>query len=203
MIKVIIFDLAGVCFIDFGVGNKKNSEKYAKMLGISTENLHEIWHSPWQLLKKGKISESEFWKVFIEKSNSKITVEDLKRAVRNEMKPIQGIMNIINKLRKNYKLVMLTNNSKEWVNYIIENFKIDQKFDVIINSADVNMAKPETSIYKFTLEKIKIPPQECIFIDDTEKNLITARELGMKTILFKSVEQLKNDLTKLGVRCDG
>jgi putative hydrolase of the HAD superfamily len=203
MIKAIIFDLAGVCFIDAGGGNKDYEKIYAKMLGISVEEFHDIWRSSWQLFKVGKISESKFWKNFTQKSKTKVTVEDLEKTIRIKIEPKKDVMDIVKKLRKNYKVVMLTNNSKEWVDFINEKFKIDQKFDIIINSADVNAAKPDISIYKITLEKIKVLPQECVFIDDTEKNLVAAREFGMKTILFKSVEQLKNDLTKLGVRFNG
>jgi HAD superfamily hydrolase (TIGR01509 family) len=46
-------------------------------------------------------------------------------------------------------------------------------------------------------EKLNIKPEECVFIDDHEENLVPARQLGMHTILFQSITQMKRDLEKL------
>ena len=44
--------------------------------------------------------------------------------------------------------------------------------------------KPEKKIYELTLEKIKRCSAECVFIDNSVKNLEVASKLGMQTILF-------------------
>jgi len=59
------------------------------------------------------------------------------------------------------------------------------------------MIKPELAIYRLTLKKLEVNPEESIFVDNKEVNLIPARELGMQTILFQNPEQLKNDLQKI------
>ena len=50
------------------------------------------------------------------------------------------------------------------------------------------------------MEKIGKKGEECIFIDDKEKNLITPAKIGIHTLLFKGPEQLLIDLRKLGVK---
>ena len=59
------------------------------------------------------------------------------------------------------------------------------------------MRKPDINIYKYVLEKIKKEPEECVFIDDREANLIAPKNLGIKTILFHTREQCENELKLL------
>ncbi len=42
--------------------------------------------------------------------------------------------------------------------------------------------------------QLKVEPNECIYIDDSTKNISPAKEIGMKTILFKDFEQFKHEL---------
>ena len=203
MIKAVIFDLCGVCFFDFGSEDIDCKKRYSKALGISTEKFSETWRSIWPSFKLGKITESEFWKTFIEKFNAKSEVEDLKRITREGIKPKSDVIKIVEKLRENYTVAMITNNSIEWVDYINRKYKLNEKFDLIINSADVCMAKPDPEIYEFTLKKLNLKPEECIFIDDQERNLRSAKDLGMKTILFESAEKLKFELSKFEVKING
>ena len=46
----------------------------------------------------------------------------------------------------------------------------------------MGMRKPEERIYKLTLEKLDVDPQNCVFLDDLGMNLKPAKELGIKTI---------------------
>jgi putative hydrolase of the HAD superfamily len=59
------------------------------------------------------------------------------------------------------------------------------------------MRKPELKIYRLTLKKLKVKPEECIFIDDKEKNLKPAKKLGIKTVLAKNPKQVIRDVCKI------
>lgn len=50
------------------------------------------------------------------------------------------------------------------------------------------------------MEKLAIPAESCVFIYDQERNLAPARELGMNAILYRDLEQLTEDLGRIGVR---
>ncbi|GAA95385.1 uncharacterized protein L969DRAFT_15145 [Mixia osmundae IAM 14324] len=67
-------------------------------------------------------------------------------------------------------------------------------FDDYVDSWVVGMRKPDPEIYKYTLERLKIRPDEAVFLDDIGLNLKPAQDLGMKTIrvyLGKSREAIK------------
>ena len=57
----------------------------------------------------------------------------------------------------------------------------------------------EEKIFKLALKEMQKQPENCIFIDDKEKNLIAPKKMGMQTIHFKSAEQLEKELEKLEV----
>jgi putative hydrolase of the HAD superfamily len=63
----------------------------------------------------------------------------------------------------------------------------------------VGFRKPERDIYRLALETTQIPAERCCFIDDRALNLECAGKLGMQTIQMQRVEQLREDLAKLGV----
>lgn len=71
--------------------------------------------------------------------------------------------------------------------------------DVICDSSEVGLRKPERPIYEKLLEMLGAPAADVVFIDDFEENIATARELGFVTILFRSPEQARRELAAAGV----
>jgi len=56
------------------------------------------------------------------------------------------------------------------------------------------VAKPDPAIYKLLLDRIHRPPDQCLFIDDSERNILVADRLGFQTIHFSSPDLLLADL---------
>jgi len=108
------------------------------------------------------------------------------------------ILNIIEKLNKNYKTAVL---SDQWIipYKILITKKLKQMFEVSVYSHEAKVRKPDLKIYNITLEKLDLHADECVFIDDKDYNLKPAKELGMHTILFKDNKQLLKELKKLGI----
>lgn len=69
-------------------------------------------------------------------------------------------------------------------------------FDFCVNSIDEKSTKYDGKIYLSAIKKAGTTPDECLVIDDTKEKLAAAKELGMRTILFENVVQLKKDLKK-------
>ncbi len=66
-------------------------------------------------------------------------------------------------------------------------------------SGDAGVTKPDERIYRILLERIGRPARECIFIDDSEENVFAAEEIGIRTILYRSPEQLRRELGSMGI----
>lgn len=85
---------------------------------------------------------------------------------------------------KQYDFVLLSNDVSEWSAYITEFYQLNKYFKYKIVSGDVKCRKPERKIYELALEKIGKDSEECIFVDNSVKNLEVANELGICSILF-------------------
>ena len=64
-------------------------------------------------------------------------------------------------------------------------------------SCDYKVIKPDPAFYQILIDKYDLEPEKCVFLDDLESNLETARELGINTILVKDHEQAAADLQAL------
>jgi FMN phosphatase YigB (HAD superfamily) len=74
-----------------------------------------------------------------------------------------------------------------------------EKFDGVVVSGLERLVKPDPRIYRVFCERYGFAPQTCVFIDDSEPNIVAARRYGMKGIVFTSPEQLRAELIELGL----
>lgn len=73
-----------------------------------------------------------------------------------------------------------------------------KRFDVLVWSYELGIAKPDPAIYRHTLEKLGTAPEETLFLDDKPVNIEAARALGMNGFVFSTVELLRSDLIAQG-----
>ena len=72
------------------------------------------------------------------------------------------------------------------------------RFDVRVWSYQLGVAKPDPAIYRYVLERLGTQPHETLFLDDKLVNIQAAAAMGMKGLVFSSVEQLRRDLLAQG-----
>jgi epoxide hydrolase-like predicted phosphatase len=70
-------------------------------------------------------------------------------------------------------------------------------FDVIVFSAEEGVQKPDPEIYYRALTQLGIAPGEAIFVDDRERNVEGAREVGMHAVVFTDNAQAKEEIERL------
>lgn len=75
--------------------------------------------------------------------------------------------------------------------------RLDQAFDVVINSARIGFAKPDARLFRVAAARIGFAPAQCIFIDDQPGHVAAARELGMTGIVFEGAAALRARLDAL------
>lgn len=66
-------------------------------------------------------------------------------------------------------------------------------------STDMHMKKPDAEIYKTVLKELKCKPESALFIDDKQAYVDGARNVGIRSILYKNPEQLKKEMERFGV----
>ena len=108
---------------------------------------------------------------------------------------IDGTVELLEKLKQTgISLYGLSNWSTETFGMVRNEFEFFNLFDEILLSGEVKLIKPEPEIFEVFLQRISRPASECLFIDDSEPNIITARKMGFDTVHFISPEHLKNEL---------
>ena len=116
-------------------------------------------------------------------------------------RPFPEVLGFARALADSGKYFMSTlNNESRELNYDrIEKYGLRKIFRLFVSSCFVGFRKPEHDIYRLALEITQVPAEQCCFIDDRALNLECAAKLGMKTIEMKQLDQLREDLAKLGV----
>lgn len=95
-----------------------------------------------------------------------------------------GFIPFAEKYYQQYDFVLLSNDVSQWSSYITEYHQLNKYFTGKIVSGDVRCRKPEEKIYELALERIGKRPKECLFIDNSVKNLEAAELLGIVPVLF-------------------
>ena len=104
--------------------------------------------------------------------------------IENHLTLDSGFIPFAEQFAGQYEFVLLSNDVSEWSAYITEFHGLDKYFKHKIVSGDVKCRKPERKIYELALERIGKKPEECLFVDNTAKNLLVAQELGIAAVLF-------------------
>lgn len=108
---------------------------------------------------------------------------------------IEGTVELMKTLKENgHPMYGLSNWSAETFPTIRREYEFLNLLDDIVISGEINMIKPEPEIFEFLLQKIGKSADECLFVDDSEANIITAQRIGFDTVHFNSPEQLKAEL---------
>lgn len=197
MVKTIIFDLSEVLLR----GLMGSHDGLSKFLNEDASNFN-FQIPELQSLFEGKISEEEYLETLVKKHQGyKISVDDLKKIIRQNFQEIEGTRLVIGGLRENgYKLGLLSVHAREWVDYCEQRFQYRDLFDCISYSFESSICKPDSRAYELLLSNLNSSPNETIFIDDSAENVDSAISLGIHSIQFSSADQLLIDLKNAGIK---
>jgi FMN phosphatase YigB (HAD superfamily) len=112
----------------------------------------------------------------------------------------EALWPILKDLQQNFSLGLLTNMYSGMLNRIRDaNLLPNVEWDVIVDSSIVNMVKPNKDIYELAQSKANVLPSEILFIDNLQKNVDMASDLGWKTFLYDPSDHKKSceDLLQL------
>ena len=106
------------------------------------------------------------------------------------LNPNQPMIELMRELKAAGKrMAMLTNNVREWEPVWRSMLPVDEIFETVVDSGFVGVRKPEARIYEMTLERLGLPAEACLFVDDLPHNCEGAREAGMTAVHFRDNDQ--------------
>jgi len=196
-IKLLIFDLGGVLTSSKSKRNpfKTIADKYK----ISEEDFQKIFYKYFEDYHfKRIISQYNFWNKTLQEVKKDISPTEIHKVIDefndnsvNEFNP--EMIKLLQNLHDKYKLVLLSNSSREMDKGIFSSSVI-RYFDRICLSHINSEKKPNKMAFLPILQDFNLDPEEVLFIDDKEKNLLGAKKLRINTILFKNYKELLSSL---------
>lgn len=199
MIRNIIFDVGNV-LVEY------SWERMLKALHITGEAYDAVAKatvlSPmWNELDRSLLSDEEILEGFIQNAPEyekeiRLVWDNIPESIHCYDYSVEWVREF---RKKGYGTYILSNYSKRGYEATKQELPFVADMDGVLFSYEVKLVKPEPEIYQTLLKKFQLKPEECVFLDDNEKNIIAAREAGIHAIHFRNKEQAEAELEKLGV----
>ena len=185
-IKAIFFDFDGVLTTDKS-STTTNAIYFAKKLGAAHEELMTLYKEQYaeadHKLDVGEILSPKIWQSMCERYGVKYNPEWLTEAF--ESTPMDDkMLNFAKKLKEKFAIGIITDNGIDRADYLWAMHKFDKIFNPIIVSSAVKATKGATDIFDIAAKRANVKPNECIFIDNTPKNIVSANKAGFIGIYF-------------------
>jgi putative hydrolase of the HAD superfamily len=137
-------------------------------------------------METGEMDESEFEVIFA-RSLELESHEGVVDGLMAKLAPDTEMQRAVERARAAGVRTGLISNS--WGTHRYGEEMLSRLFDITVISGVEGVRKPSPRIYEIAIERMAMPPSECIFVDDLEMNLGPAKELGMATVLHRSAQQ--------------
>ena len=195
-IQFVLLDMDGTLldlyFDDYFWGHlvpEKYAERHDMTFGAAKDYLYKTYKSHEKTLNWCDI---DFWS-----KELKLDIPALKEQIRHliEVHPhVIDFLKLMKKQRK--KIFLLTNAHYKTVKKKIKKTQIGEYFDDILCSFNVGHPKEYIEFWQGAQKKLKFDKEHSLFIDDTEDVMRTAREFGIKYLLFKTYASPKLEVKK-------
>ncbi len=182
MIKAVLFDFDGVLTIDT-TGSTTITNYISNTCGIPLENVKSSYYKFNKQLLSGETTHQEIWEDFCQSLGQNIDYNILLDSFRFTRLD-EKMITLVQKLKERYLIGMITDNKCDRINTILDYRGLNQYFDVVAISAYLHSGKDSHSIFEYALNTLHVNAEECVFIDNTEKNLVVPKQMGMSTILY-------------------
>jgi len=194
-IRNVVFDLGGVLitydprrYLSEVIQEEEERAKYFSFIFQSPE---------WVELDRGRLTITNARRIFTQRHpNYRKGIERIFETWCDLFHPIPAMLELADELAtQGYDLYLLSNCIREAYDYLRSRYTIFKRFKGCVLSFQLGWVKPEREIYEHLLKTYRLLPQECLFIDDMERNVAGARAAGIPAVRFESIERLRKELT--------
>jgi putative hydrolase of the HAD superfamily len=202
--RAVISDFGGVLttpLVEAFLAIQRDSGIPLEAMGQAVAAMSAQDGNPLHDLETGRLSERDFV-ARLERALGDVVGRPVELAGFSErwfehLEPNRELLDYLRGLReRGLRLALLTNNVREWEPLWRAKLPVDELFEVVVDSAFVGVRKPDPEIYRLTLERLDLPAEACVFLDDNELNVRAAQELGMPAVWFRSTDQAIADVER-------
>jgi putative hydrolase of the HAD superfamily len=203
-LRAVIFDYGMVLT---GQPDQEAHAAMVRLTGLPVDRFESLYWADRHAYDEGRLTGIMFWQNFVRDARLNLgqaEIEELNRCdTRMWTTQDPSMLAWQLQLKQRGILTAILSNMGDTVLANMEReFDWLPRFDVLVWSFQLHMAKPDPAIYLHTLQKLGTRPDESLFIDDRQVNIDAARALGMEAILFTTIERLRQDLIAAGFDAD-
>ena len=175
-----------------------------RITGLPLDRFESLYWAARSAFDEGKLTGHAVWRKFLREAGlppDEAMVEELNRWDAR-MWTVQNPVMVAwqSAIKQRGLLTAILSNIGDSVLASVEReFDWIHRFDVLVWSCQLGVIKPNPAIYRHTLAELGVQPEETLFIDDKRPNVEAARALGIQTIEFSTVEQLRASLIAAGL----
>jgi putative hydrolase of the HAD superfamily len=202
-VNTLFWDNGGVILTNgWDRGSRQKAVEKFQLDWADFEDRHELMLNAFEC---GEASLDEYLRRVVFYRQRPFTADDFKKFMFEQSQAFSEPLAFLGALAKTrrYMMAALNNESLEVNDYRIRTFHLRDYFEAFFSSCYLGVRKPNRGIYSLALKITQRDPGECVLIDDRGLNLECAKEMGMHTIQFVSLSQLREDLAGLGVTAGG
>ncbi len=194
--KCVVFDYGGVISYP---QNPVFFEEVSSIVGIGADGLRQAYRNCRHDYDRGSSGGEEYWARVLEEAgvenSSAPSAELIRRDIESWTEINQEVLNLLSRLHAaGVFLGFLSNLPHDHLYHFVRHFEWLDYFSVRVYSCETGYAKPQPEIYSICLDRLAVPAENCLFIDDTERNVAAARKMNIKAIRFEGVASLERVL---------
>lgn len=195
MITTLLWDLsevliAGLVGVEQTLAPQINRPPQAILDGLG--------HEPLRTLCCNKITASEYYRRVINKNNWPISATRLNSAITEHFHTtIPDGISLLKKLSSQYQCILVSDHGEEWTRYIRTIHGFFHCFEHCVFSWQIGTIKRNPDFFGTVLSRYKLHPEQCVLIDDSEKNIHTAHKLHMQGVKFTDARAAEITLNNL------
>jgi HAD superfamily hydrolase (TIGR01509 family) len=185
MITTLLWDLsevliAGLVGVEYTLAPQINQPPQAILDGLG--------HEPLRQLCCNEINVAEYYCMVINQNDWHIPAAQLDTAIKDHFHTtIPGGIALMKQLSEKYQCILVSDHGKEWTQYIRSAHRFFHHFEHCFFSWQLGTVKRDPLFFSTILSRCNLHPQNCLLIDDSEKNIATANNLRIQGVRFASV----------------
>ena len=201
-IEAVIFDYGKV------LSNPEDPDVQRKLIALTGLERPDFEHHYWRhrnAYNQGHLNGRTYWEKIAGDAGCSFTPGQIEELIETDVLMWTSLNEemlcwVIALQEANIKTAILSNMCEDCLAYMRREFEWLGHLQQLTWSCELGICKPDPAIYLHTCGKLKVAPQQALFLDDLPENIASAVQVGLKAIRFENVEQLRRDLEDRGLQ---
>lgn len=181
--EAVIFDMDGVLIdseplwkiameeVFHSVGSVLSKQDFQKTVGLRIDEVINFWHK------------HEGWTNVEPKEVEQRIVDKMRELIKENSKPLVGVIETLEYLKKNkVKVGLATSSYQILIDTVLSELNITAYFDVTHSAEHEQFGKPHPAVYLTVADRLEVQPVKCLVVEDSLNGIISAKAAKMKVV---------------------